>query len=189
MTLATLTELEPIQTSILELHRSATTVQAYENGLVHGTLQTERYARAVFEGAKALYPVSSEDIEAALRARLARRELVDGSREFEIILTEQALTAPVTERDVIREQLAHLLECENWPGMRLGVIPASTVLIQPYPFTILNSVRVELDHYNGPSTVTDPAAAARFRNVFEHLRGLAVYGDTARALITSLLPA
>ncbi|MFD7639556.1 DUF5753 domain-containing protein [Kitasatospora sp. NPDC059795] len=187
MNLATAMELEPIQTTILELNRSATLIQAYENGLVHGTLQTERYARAIFDGSQALYSASSEDIEAALRARLARRELIDGDREFEIILTEQALTAPVAERDVIREQLAYLLECTGLPGMRLGVIPASTVLIQPHPFTILNSVRVELDHFNGPSTVNDPAAVNRFRDAFDRLRSIAAFGDDARALISGLI--
>ncbi len=33
----------------------------------------------------------------------------------------------------------------------------------------------------------NPAAVARFRDVFDHLRGLAVYGDAARALITGLM--
>ncbi|MFE2346105.1 DUF5753 domain-containing protein [Kitasatospora cineracea] len=181
-------ELEPLQSGFLELLRSTDLFQAFENGIVQGALQTEAYARAVFEGVKGLYPVSAADIDAAIKARLARWELIDGTRRFEIILTQNALTAPFAGEDVMRGQLAHLLECLDLPGMTIGVIPASTVLNQPWAFTLTNSVRVDLDQYGGPLTVTDPAAVARFRDVFDHLRGLAVYGDAARALITGLMP-
>ncbi|MGW4690975.1 DUF5753 domain-containing protein [Kitasatospora cineracea] len=181
-------ELEPLQSGFLELLRSTDLFQAFENGIVQGALQTEAYARAVFEGVEGLYPVSADDIDAAIKARLARRQLIDGTRRFEIILTQNALTAPFAGENVMRGQLAHLLECLDLPGMTIGIIPEGTVLNQPWAFTLTNSVRVDLDQYGGPLTVTDPAAVARFRDVFDHLRGLAVYGDAARALITSLTP-
>ncbi|GLW58533.1 DUF5753 domain-containing protein [Kitasatospora phosalacinea] len=182
-------ELEPLQNGILELLRSANYLQAFENTIVQGVLQTEAYARSVFEGVRGLYPVSADDIDAAIKARMVRRELIDGKRQFEIILTEHALTAPLASEDVMRGQMAHLLECLDLPGMTIGVIPRGVVLNQPWAFSITNSVRVDLDQYGGPLTVTDPAAVARFRGVFDELRGLAVYGDDVRALITGLMPA
>ncbi|MFD7735029.1 DUF5753 domain-containing protein [Kitasatospora phosalacinea] len=182
-------ELEQLQNGILELLRSANHLQAFENTIVQGVLQTEAYARAVFEGVRGLYPVSADDVDAAIKARLARRELIDGERQFEIILTEHALTAPFAGEDVMRGQLAHLLECLDLPGMTIGVIPQGAVLSQPWAFSITNAVRVDLDQYGGPLTVTDPAEVGRFREVFAELRGLAVYGDAARALIASRMPA
>ncbi|MBD0692468.1 DUF5753 domain-containing protein [Streptomyces sp. CBMA123] len=181
------TVLAPIQNSLLDLHRSATTVQSYENSIVHGTLQTENYARAIFEHAHELYPVSREDIETALQARMARRDLFDGERKFEMITTTRALTADVAGTAVLREQLAYLLECMERPGLTLGVIPTGTLVGTYWDFTIINSVRVEIDQYEGPRTVTDPASVGRFRDVFDRLRRTAVYGDDARALISNLI--
>ncbi|MFJ2807833.1 DUF5753 domain-containing protein [Kitasatospora sp. NPDC087271] len=183
----TSTALAPIQNDFLELHRSANIVQSYEGSIVHGTLQTESYARAVFEHAGEFYPVSNEDIETAIQARMARRDLINGERKFEIIMSARALTADIAGAAVLREQLTYLLECIQRPGLTLGVIPAGTLVRTYWDFTIINSVRVEIDQYAGPRTVTDPATVGRFRDVFDRLRRTAVDGDDARALISSLI--
>ncbi|MFJ7279809.1 DUF5753 domain-containing protein [Kitasatospora sp. NPDC098663] len=180
-------ELEPIQSQFLELYRSATHIQAFEDGIVYGSLQTETYARAVFECASELYPVSPVDIEAAVQTRLARRELIDGERQFEIIMSARALVADVAGAAVLREQLQYLLECMERPGLTLGVIPTGTLLRAHWGFCIVNSVRVEVDQYNGPLTVTDVDQVRRFRETFHRVRRTAVFGDDARALISGLL--
>ncbi|MEU5383251.1 DUF5753 domain-containing protein [Kitasatospora cineracea] len=180
-------EMAPIQSNFLDLYRSATIIQAFEDGVVHGTLQTEAYARAVFECASELYPVSERDIEEAVLARVARRELIDGERKFEVILTARALTADIAGAAVLRDQVAYLLECMERPGLTLGIIPVGTLLRAHWGFSIINGVRVEIDQYGGPLTVTDPGEVGRFRTSFERLRRTAVYGDDARALISTLV--
>ncbi|MEU3559689.1 DUF5753 domain-containing protein [Kitasatospora sp. NPDC006786] len=179
--------LEPIQTSILELHRIASTIHTYSPVIIPGTLQTERYARAIFTGASELHPVADHDIEAAIQARLARRELIDGTRQFDYILNEHALTNVVAAPAVHHEQLRHLLDCTERPGLTIGIVPDDIPLRAHWSFTIVNSVPVELDQYQGPHTVTEQADVQRFREAFRRLRDTAAFGDDARTMITALI--
>ncbi|RGD59432.1 hypothetical protein DR950_17990 [Kitasatospora xanthocidica] len=179
--------LEPIQASILELHRNASTIHTYSPGIIPGTLQTEDYARAIFTSVGELHRAADHDIEAAIQARMARRELIDETRQFEYILNEHALTNVVAAPAVHSEQLHLLLDCMERPGLTVGIVPDEVPLRAHWGFTIVNEVRVELDQYQGPHTVTEPENVQRFRKAFRRLRDTAVLGDDARTLISALI--
>jgi hypothetical protein len=57
-------------------------------------------------------------------ARMERgRLLLSGDRLFHFVLGEHALRAALADRDVMADQLGHLLEVSRLPRLRLGILP------------------------------------------------------------------
>ena len=72
--------------------------------MIHGLLQTEDYARALFRMKRPLF--SEEDIERGVAARMARQVIVDGTQTlpvFNFVLEEVALRRPVGGKMVHRQ--------------------------------------------------------------------------------------
>lgn len=103
---------------------------AYEPQLVPGLLQTERYARAVFNGH--CPPLESETLEQHLEARLERQKLLTRKPmvQFSFVLWEPALRNPVGGREVLKEQLQRLLELAQLPNVEVQVM-ASDIGMHP----------------------------------------------------------
>ncbi|MDO0935034.1 helix-turn-helix transcriptional regulator [Streptomyces sp. DG2A-72] len=102
----------------------ATSIRTWQLAFIPGLLQTPDYARAVAVGAGSWQ--SPSDIEPFVEARLARQARLRSERPLELwaVIHEGALRQLVGGRDVMRQQLGHLLE--------LAVL--STVTIQVVPF-------------------------------------------------------
>ncbi|WP_461145228.1 helix-turn-helix domain-containing protein [Salinifilum aidingensis] len=105
------------------LEGAATEIKSYDPELIHGTLQTEDYARAILSD-----PLDdSRDIEPAIRERLAR-----GSRVLEgtgpslwCVLGEAVLYREVGNHEVLREQLEHLRVAAQRPNITIQIVPFS----------------------------------------------------------------
>ena len=82
------------------LEGAAHLIRSYEVQFVHGLLQTEAYAHAVV--ARGMRGASPADIERRV-----------------------ALRRPYGDREVMREQLQHLIEVSERPNVRLQVMPFS----------------------------------------------------------------
>ncbi|WP_380283006.1 DUF5753 domain-containing protein [Kitasatospora purpeofusca] len=164
--------------------------QGYSPDLVWGDLQTRAYAEEVLRLVVDLHDVP-RDIEAGAAERTARaRYLGKDGRTYHVLLGEQALLTGIGGPDVMRPQLEHLLDALSLPGLTLGVIPARARLTV-YPgdgFGIFDGTRVEVEGYRGGETITD-GRVGLFHRAFDRLRTSAVYGEDARALITSALRA
>jgi hypothetical protein len=107
----------------LGLEEAATLIRTYEVQFVPGLLQTEAYARAVIMLGHGQADVSELDRRVALR--MARKRLLDrpDPPRLWVVLDEAVLRRPIGGKDVLREQVAALLEhCEH-PNIRLQVIP------------------------------------------------------------------
>ncbi|MEV0094069.1 helix-turn-helix transcriptional regulator [Streptomyces sp. NPDC050738] len=104
-----------------ELEAKAAYVSTYQAQLVNGLLQTEAYARAVL-GVEA-----PEKLDARLAARMERQRVL--AREeppvLWVVLDEAALYREIGGREVMRNQLAHLLEFRDRPWVDLQVLPFS----------------------------------------------------------------
>jgi transcriptional regulator with XRE-family HTH domain len=106
----------------VDLESAATLIRTYEGQLVPGLLQTDDYMRAVMRGALHEPP---EDTERRIALRLTRQALLtrpDGPRLWAVV-DEAALRRPVGGREVMRAQVAWLLQATQLPSVTLQVLP------------------------------------------------------------------
>jgi uncharacterized protein DUF5753 len=116
---------------LLVAEEDASRIVHFHPTLVPGLLQTAGYARAVTPttSVKSMTPV---DVTVLVQVRMLRqRAAFDESRpkNFVFLLDETALYRAVGMPSVMREQLNHLLEMVDHPGVRLIVVPR----VQPHP--------------------------------------------------------
>ncbi|MFF8611848.1 helix-turn-helix transcriptional regulator [Streptomyces sp. NPDC015350] len=104
-----------------EMEVKATYISTYQAQVVYGLLQTEEYARALL-GVD--YPDSVDEMTAA---RLNRQRILKGENPpaLWVVLSEAALLQEVGGRDVMRAQLARLLEFRDDPWVQIQVLPFS----------------------------------------------------------------
>jgi len=111
--------------AFLDLEATATALQNYEAEFVPGLLQTEAYIRAIYESAFQGLP--PEDIDRSVAIRTTRQQVLDRSDvslKFTAIINEAVLWRRVGEPQVMRDQLAHIVEVvESRPNVRVQVVP------------------------------------------------------------------
>ncbi|MEV7979337.1 helix-turn-helix transcriptional regulator [Streptomyces sp. NPDC086519] len=116
----------PVLRSLVEyvaLEDIATGVRTWQGAFVPGLLQTPDYARALAVG-NADWE-DPDDIERFVEAKIARQaRLMDGNPlNLWALVGEGALRQLVGGREVMREQLAHLVESSRLSNVRLQVVP------------------------------------------------------------------
>ncbi|GAT82262.1 DNA-binding protein [Streptomyces sp. F-3] len=107
-----------------KLEAEAVELGAYNNSVIHGLLQTEEYARAVFSARRP--PFSASELEQRLSARVARQEIVDDTTArpfFSFVQCESTLRRPIGGKMVMRGQLERLLEVGQFSNVDLQVLP------------------------------------------------------------------
>ncbi|MFF1409858.1 helix-turn-helix transcriptional regulator [Streptomyces sp. NPDC058289] len=104
-----------------EMEAQAAFISTYQAQLVYGLLQTPRYARAV------LATGLPDDLDDLVAARLDRQRILDRARPpmVWVVLDEAALYRPIGGREVMREQLDHLLSFRGRRWVRIQVLPFS----------------------------------------------------------------
>ena len=105
------------------LEEDASTIWQYSAQLVPGLLQTEAYARAVL-GAIRL-GAKPGDIERRLELRVHRQALLtnEDAPEYWVVLDEAVVRRQVGQRQVMAEQLGHLIEAAKLPNVTLQLLP------------------------------------------------------------------
>ncbi|MFJ7127507.1 helix-turn-helix domain-containing protein [Streptomyces sp. NPDC098101] len=101
----------------------AASIQAYENQLVPGLLQTPEYARAVFGCASP--PWEDEEVDAMVAARMNRHEVFH-RRPLPLIrfvLEKSALKRPIGGRPCLKRNLLHILEVSQLRNVEIQVMP------------------------------------------------------------------
>lgn len=90
-----------------------------------GQLQTEAYARALFEAAIPRLP--AEEFEARVAHRVQRRRAIDrpGAPPYAVIIHEAALRIEAGGRAVLREQLRHVMEAADRDNVTIQAMPFS----------------------------------------------------------------
>jgi len=114
--------------ALLEMEERATLLRWWEPLVVPGLLQTEAYAREILRAAR---PGDSDaEIEQLVTARMARQEI--WQREdppppmLFAVVGEAVLRQWVGDGEVMREQLARLLESAQSPRITVQVMPFGT---------------------------------------------------------------
>ncbi|MDQ3403246.1 MAG: helix-turn-helix domain-containing protein [Actinomycetota bacterium] len=93
----------------LGLEFGAASVSVYQNSLVHGLLQTEDYAKAVIRGGSPYIRLTEVEPRCEVRLIRQQRLLGDQPLRLSVLLGEAVLRQEVGGRDVMRQQLEHLV--------------------------------------------------------------------------------
>jgi transcriptional regulator with XRE-family HTH domain len=107
------------------LEAEAASLRAYESLVIHGLLQTEEYARAVYKAGR---PTDSgEQIEQLVTARIDRQAVLERNDPPMLwaIIDECVLRRSVGGTAVMRGQLDRLIDAARRPKIVLQVVPSS----------------------------------------------------------------
>ena len=162
--------------------------RTFNPAIIPGALQTEEYATTRLTEFADMVGIPA-DVADTVTARMERgRLLLSGDRLFHFVLGEHALRAALADRDVMADQLRHLLEVSRLPRLRLGILPTRARHYMTFcGFWIFDNRVVQLETYSAAITVTQPREIAMYAKVFEHYSGRARYGQEARDLISEAI--
>ncbi len=164
----------------------AETISVYESLYVPGLLQTEEYARAIIRAGRST--ADPDEIDRRVAARSARKTLLsrDDPPKLWIVLDEAAVRRVVGGPDVMRAQVARLIEACSKPTIEIQILPfvAGAHAAMGGPFTILDYADpvldptiVYVDHDATTALLEEEQQVSRHRLIFDHLRAKALDPD------------
>nr|WP_240965284.1 helix-turn-helix transcriptional regulator [Streptomyces zingiberis] len=108
---------------LARIEDEAVELGSYSNHNVHGLLQTEEYARALFGMRRPVY--DEEEIEQQVTARLARQQIFHRrpAPHLTFVQEEVTLRRPIGGRMVLRRQLEHLWEVAQLRNVAIQIMP------------------------------------------------------------------
>ncbi|WP_030754941.1 helix-turn-helix transcriptional regulator [Streptomyces griseus] len=172
-----------------ELEAKATYICSFQAQVVDGLLQTESYARAV------LSVRFENDFDGLVAARIERQRILERDQPplLWVIMSEAALRQETGGRQVMRDQLARLLELQEREWVKIQILPfeVGAHAGQPGSFNLLrfsddpDLVYTE-DFVQGHMTV-DSAAFKDGSLRYDHLRAAALSVEDSSALITRVM--
>jgi transcriptional regulator with XRE-family HTH domain len=169
-------------------------ILAYEPMVVPGLLQTRDYARALIRAHRPDLP--AEQIRRWVELRMARRDLLKRADPpaLEVVLEECALRRPVGGRNVMREQLGHLLEVAALPTLTLQVLSLDVGehAAMSGAFTICRFAErtdpdiVYLEHTTSDLYLENRDEVERYGAAFERLQEAALSSSDSASLLAAL---
>lgn len=178
--------------SSLEKEAEATLIKAYQGSVLHGLVQTRAYASALF----AVGGWSPGAATRLVEERIARQEIFDREMPAELwmIVTECVLHQLFGGREVMKEQLAHLLELSERPNFVIRVIPLSAGAYDGAdgPFTIVACPSGDVAYaeaFGGGRLVSTADEVRQFGLKYERIGHLALTPELSRKLIGEIMEA
>ncbi|GAA1425341.1 helix-turn-helix transcriptional regulator [Streptomyces thermospinosisporus] len=177
----------------LDREREAIAISWYEALLVPGLLQTEGYARAVFRSRVPVY--DEEDIEKLVASRVERQTILSrkGPPTTSFVIWEAALRDRLGGDEVRHEQLRHLRESADVPGISMQVLPLgrTTHAGLAGPFILLETPEYQRLAYaetpRGSQLIADPDGVAILTQKYAMLRTQALNVEDTKCLLDRLL--
>jgi transcriptional regulator with XRE-family HTH domain len=166
------------------LEAAATSIGDFESAAIPGLLQTREYALALCRGMLLTEP--PDVIDQRVEGRMKRQDLLTREAppppDLQVIMDETALLRPVGGDEVMRDQMAALVDRARLANVTIHVIPLSA---GPHPglssnFSILGfedlslSDVVYLEGLGGNIYLDRPADLDRFRTTFAELKSVAL---------------
>lgn len=164
------------------LETEAMAVVNFEALMIPGLFQTEGYASEVIRGGHA--EITDEQIKKRVAVRAERQKVLtrDDPLRFSAVIDEAALRRRVGGPEVMREQLARLLEVAELPKVTLQVIPFEA---GPHPgvlgpFAIVkfanpaDSEAVYVENLAGQYFFEEPEQVDRYQVAFQRLVAVAL---------------
>ncbi|MGW1091050.1 helix-turn-helix domain-containing protein [Streptomyces sp. NPDC002596] len=177
----------------MDLERTALALCFFANQVLPGLLQTENYARAVFDSRVPAF--SREEIDAHVGNRLERQEILRRKLPptTSFIISEGVVLAPLGGAVVYEETLRHLRACADLPGFTLQVMPLARTnhAALDGPFILVETPDYQRIAYTetqrGSQLISDPDEISILAQRYAMLRTQALNTEETRDLLDRLL--
>ncbi|WP_282792780.1 helix-turn-helix transcriptional regulator [Streptomyces sp. CC224B] len=177
----------------LDREEEALAISWYECLLMPGLLQTEGYARAVF---RSRVPVYDEDeIEQLVAKRIERRDILHRKQPptVSFVIWEAALRDQLGGHEVYVQQLRHLREYADLPGLWLQILPLgrTTHAGLSGPFILLETPEHQRLAYTetgrGSQLISELDEVAILNQKYAMLRTQALNTEDSKGLLDRML--
>ncbi len=177
---------------------NATAIKAFHGHLIDGLFQTQRYAEAVIRTIP-LQNRSPKSIERLVAVRLRRQwQVLERAHRapIEVVLDEAVLRRAIGGREVLREQLQHLMSVARQPGIDLYILPFTAGYFPAVDFYLHRSeqygrrARWSLYTENELETVgtrDDPFVVELMLMLWEKIRQHSLDSDASLCLIEQVI--
>ncbi|AVZ73604.1 transcriptional regulator [Streptomyces lunaelactis] len=177
------------------LETDAASLRVYEPQVVPGLLQTRQYAEALIAGA--LPESGITDIEKRVSVRLRRQERIkdaDHPLRLWVVVDEAALRRLVGDKQLMLEQLEHLVELSQEPHVTVQVLPFEMgahpgingqYAILEFPDASDSSV-VYIEGVTSDLYLEKANDVQKYSVMYEHLRAQALNVDHTRQFIADI---
>jgi transcriptional regulator with XRE-family HTH domain len=177
----------------MDHERRAFALSWYDTQVVPGLLQTENYARAVFRSR--VPALADDEIEQQVASRIERQEIlhrkVPPTTSF--VISEAVPMSRLGGREVYAEQLCHLRESAELPGLTLQIMPfgRETHAALDGSFTLLETPEHKRYAYTegqrGSQIISDGDEVSILSLRYAMLRSQALNPEDTRGLLDRLL--
>ncbi|MFD4788887.1 helix-turn-helix domain-containing protein [Streptomyces sp. NPDC058459] len=185
--------MKQLQDSAVRLFHDTRLFRVYSSTMVPGLLQAEGYAAALLSSIADFRGIPINDGAAAAAARVERSRIIhEPGHRFVMLVEESVLYPQMGDADAMAAQLGYLLTAGALPLVSLGIIPKATRERRQWPvetFHMYDDTLVSVECLSAEVNITQPSEIALYIRAFEELRGMAVYGAEARALIVKAIEA
>jgi transcriptional regulator with XRE-family HTH domain len=164
------------------LESAATSITSFSYGSIPGLLQTEEYARALYQELQPERPRA--EIDRLIELRHDRKKVMERGVRYSVIVDETALLRPVGGRVVMRNQIEDLRAAVDDGRCDLRMLPLSAgyhAILQG-PFTILGFEPAEhadtvfIENVEGVAFQDRPESVKRFTELFDSAGKAALHG-------------
>jgi transcriptional regulator with XRE-family HTH domain len=189
-------------TGLIGLESDATSIATWSPELVPGLLQTLDYARAAVSAHAGSVPrMSPTEIERRAQTRMRRQHLLTSAEPtpFACVLDESVLLRRLQDAQVMRDQLAHLIEMSLLGHITLHVLPldgahpigtGAFILLKFAPIQGIGPVSdiVYLEQLSGSQLyIDDDAETHQYELGFGRLIAESLDAEASRDLIASVI--
>ncbi|MET9558145.1 helix-turn-helix transcriptional regulator [Streptomyces sp. NPDC006645] len=179
--------------AFIDQEQEAITISWYENQVVPGLLQTENYARAVFRSRVPAF--SDDEINTRVGGRIERQHILHRKvpPTCSFLIGEGVLKDRLGSPAVFKEQLRHLRESADLPGLTLQIMPfgRGTHAGLDGPFVLLETADHQhlayVETQRGSLFVEDPDEVSILACKYAMLRTQALNTEHSRGLLDRLL--
>ncbi|MFJ2513913.1 helix-turn-helix transcriptional regulator [Streptomyces griseoviridis] len=159
--------------------------------ILPGLLQTDAYAREVLT----LGGYQGKELDQQVEARTGRRELLKGADAppFRALIAEAVLRTPLRDTAAWREQLKHLAEVAEKPGIVLQVLPHSSglnglVSTAVMFLRLLDGITVAYtENAHRGELIEEHASVEQLQRAYDAMRDLALKPPESRSFILRML--
>ncbi|MFJ6697154.1 helix-turn-helix domain-containing protein [Streptomyces sp. NPDC091272] len=171
--------LEKRQTELASLEEQAVALRYFLPAMITGLLATPEYIRASLTH-------SPGDVSPTVARKIERQAvLLDTSKAFTFLLTEQAVRWATVSPPEMAAQIDHLVDLSRLANLRIGLLPLGIVFPRGpmNTFTVYDDWLVTAENFTGRMTFRDARDVREHLAVFAQYEELAVFGEDARRLL------
>ncbi|MBT2505466.1 MULTISPECIES: helix-turn-helix domain-containing protein [Streptomyces] len=177
------------------LETDAASLRVYDPQIVPGLLQTPQYAEALITGA--LPETGPTDVEKRVKVRLRRQERIlaaENPLRLWAVIDEAALRRLVGDKQLMREQLEHLVEQSQLPHVTVQILPfemgahpgiSGHYAVLEFPDASDSSV-VYIEGVTSDLYLEKANDVQKYSVMYEHLRAQALNVEASRQFIADI---